>query len=115
MQLNDSQFVCNAGPRNGAKNMVTLQWFIAATTSIFVAIIAGLQWRTAQHKAVLDLFDRRREIYEAVRKSVGQIVSSSTSFDQFRPKIGSRDPRCNGTRSFLLWRRYTGISKAVME
>ena len=39
--------------------MTLLQWIVAAITSIFVAAVAFLQWRTAQQKAVLDLFDRR--------------------------------------------------------
>jgi hypothetical protein len=42
------------------------------------------QWRTAQQKASLDLFERRHAIYEIVRKAVGQMVASSTGFDQTR-------------------------------
>jgi len=34
-----------------------------------------------QNKAALDLFEKRREVYEVVRKSVGQILSSSPKFD----------------------------------
>jgi len=62
--------------------MATLQWIIAAITAGFVALVGYLQWRTAQNKAVLDLFERRREIYNAVRKAVAQIVTNSTGFDQ---------------------------------
>jgi hypothetical protein len=64
--------------------MATIQWIIAAGTSVFVALVGLFQWRTAQHKAVLDLFDRRHAIYEVVRKAVGQIVASSPGFDQDR-------------------------------
>jgi len=64
--------------------MQAVEWTIAAVTAIFVALVAFLQWRTAQQKAALDLFDRRHAIYEIVRKGVGQMVASSTAFDQGR-------------------------------
>lgn len=64
--------------------MQAAQWVIAATTAIFVATVAFLQWRTAQQKAVLDLFDRRHAIYEIVRKAVSTLASNSTAFDQAR-------------------------------
>jgi hypothetical protein len=62
--------------------MQAAQWTIAAVTAIFVALVAFLQWRTAQQKAVLDLFEKRYAIYEIVRSAVGKIMSSSTEFDQ---------------------------------
>jgi hypothetical protein len=62
--------------------MQTGQWIIAAITAVFVALVAFLQWRTAQQKAVLDLFDRRHAIYEIVRKAVSTMTSNSNTFDQ---------------------------------
>jgi hypothetical protein len=53
---------------------------VAAITAAFVAWIAFLQWRTTQQQAVLALFDRRRAIYEVVRKAISTIASNSTSF-----------------------------------
>lgn len=64
--------------------MQAAQWIIAAITAVFVAVVAFLQWRTTQQKAVLDLFDRRRATYEIVRKAVSTIASNSTGFDQAR-------------------------------
>jgi hypothetical protein len=64
--------------------MQATQWAIPAVTAVFVAVVAFLQWRTAQQKAVLDLFDRRHAIYDVVRQAVGTIVSSSATFDQVR-------------------------------
>jgi hypothetical protein len=64
--------------------MQAAQWAIAAVTAIFVTLVAFLQWRTAQQKAVLDLFDRRRAIYETVRKAVETMASNSNAFDQAR-------------------------------
>jgi hypothetical protein len=53
--------------------MQSVQWIIAAITATFVALVAFLQWRTAQQKALLDLFERRHAIYEIVRNAVGTI------------------------------------------
>jgi hypothetical protein len=64
--------------------MEIVQWVVAAGTTIFVATIGYFQWRTAQQKAVLDLFDRRHEIFEVVRKAVGQMISSSHGFNHQR-------------------------------
>jgi hypothetical protein len=64
--------------------MQAVQWIIAAVTATFVAVVAFLQWRTAQQKAVLDLFDRRRAIYEIVRTAVATMVGNSNAFDQAR-------------------------------
>jgi hypothetical protein len=62
--------------------MEIVQWIVAAGTTIFVALIGYFQWRTAQERAVLDLFDRRHAIYEIVRNAVGKMISSSTEFGQ---------------------------------
>jgi hypothetical protein len=64
--------------------MQIIQWIVAAGTAIFVALVGFFQWRTAQQKAALDLFERRHATYEVVRKAVGQMCSSSTAFDQGR-------------------------------
>jgi hypothetical protein len=60
--------------------MTLLQWLVAALTAIFVAAVAFLQWRTAQQKAVLDLFDRRFEIYETVKNCVDQVHTNPLCF-----------------------------------
>jgi hypothetical protein len=64
--------------------MLAAQWIIAAVTAIFVALVAFLQWRTAQQKAVLDLFERRHSIYETVRKAAEMIIRDSNGFDEAR-------------------------------
>jgi hypothetical protein len=64
--------------------MQIVQWIVAAGTAVFVALVGSFQWRTAQDKAALDLFERRHEIFLIVRKAVGQMVSSSPGFDQAR-------------------------------
>ena len=62
--------------------MTLLQWIVAAITSIFVAAVAFLQWRTAQQKAVLDLFDRRFKIYETVKNCVDQVGRNPQYFSE---------------------------------
>jgi hypothetical protein len=69
---------------NAGGGMQVVQWTVAAGTAIFVALVGFFQWRTAQDKAALDLFERRHEVYSVVRKAVAQMVSSSPGFDQAR-------------------------------
>jgi hypothetical protein len=64
--------------------MQAAQWIIAAITAIFVALVAFFQWRTAQQKAVLDLFEKRHAIYEIVREAVSTMGRDSHDFDQSR-------------------------------
>jgi hypothetical protein len=44
--------------------------------ALLAIIIAVLQWRTAHHKAVLDLFERRMKVYSEIRAVIGSTVSS---------------------------------------
>jgi hypothetical protein len=62
--------------------MDLVQWIVAAGTTIFVATVGYFQWRTAQQKAVLDLFERRHQIFEIVRSTVGTMMTNSHQFDQ---------------------------------
>jgi hypothetical protein len=64
--------------------MYVLQWVIASITATFVAVVAFFQWRTAQQKAVLDLFERREAIYQVVRKAVSTVASNAAAFDPAR-------------------------------
>jgi hypothetical protein len=61
--------------------MGIVQWIVAAGTAVFVALVGYFQWRTAHQKAALDLFDRRHELYDTIRKTVGQITTNSPGFD----------------------------------
>src|SRR5262245_9310305 len=60
--------------------MQVLQW-LTVITAAFVAWIAFLQWRTAQQKAVLDLFDKRFKVYEAVKNCVDQVSINPRNFE----------------------------------
>ena len=66
--------------------MATLQWIIAAITSALVLAVGFFQWRTAQQKAVLDLFDKRFKIYETVKNCVDQVSINRNRFDNERQK-----------------------------
>ncbi len=62
--------------------MITvLLGIVTAVTAVFIATVGYFQWRTAQQKAVLDLFEERHKIYEVVRNSVRQMLSQSQGFD----------------------------------
>ena len=66
--------------------MTLLQWLVAATTSALVLWVAFLQWRTAQQKAVLDLFDRRFKIYETVKNCVDHMKGNPQDFGGWQEK-----------------------------
>lgn len=42
--------------------------------AVAVALVAFRQWRTAQHKLVLDLFERRYSIYSRVMSGVADVI-----------------------------------------
>ena len=46
--------------------------------SVAVVVIAWQQWRIADNKLRLDLFDRRYKVYEATRKFLAVIISEAT-------------------------------------
>jgi hypothetical protein len=56
-----------------------LQALLTPAIAGAVAVIALFQWRTAQHKVVLDLFDRRMETYTSLRNIVTKVIGSSSA------------------------------------
>jgi hypothetical protein len=50
--------------------------FLSFGAAIFAAIVATLQWKTAQEKVILDLFDRRFSVYDKLRSIVGRHLGS---------------------------------------
>jgi hypothetical protein len=59
--------------------ILVLQALAVPTVLLVGALIAFLQWRTAQQKVVLDLLDRRLETYTALRVVVAEVVASSSA------------------------------------
>lgn len=53
-----------------------LQALLTPAIALGVGIIAFLQWRTAHQKVLLDLFERRLKIYDAVISAVDQFSNS---------------------------------------
>lgn len=68
---------------------------LAPTVAVFGALIAYRQWRTAQNKLKLDLFDRRLQVYTAVRDYIaGVLVSGRTSNEaELAYTTSTRGPR----------------------
>jgi hypothetical protein len=52
-----------------------------AFLSVAVVTIALLQWRVAENKLRLDLFDRRYKVYDATRKFLAVILRDATFTD----------------------------------
>lgn len=49
--------------------------FLVPVIAVFGAWIAYRQWRTAQNKLKLDLFEKRMAVYDSVRETLGFIVT----------------------------------------
>jgi hypothetical protein len=60
---------------------VSLFFPIVTLLSLTVVIIAALQWRVADNKLRLDLFDRRYKVYDATRNFVAVIIREATFTD----------------------------------
>ncbi len=59
-----------------------LSALLTPTIAILGSIIAYRQWRTAQNKLKLDLFDRRFRVYEAARDLLASIMTSGMAQDK---------------------------------
>jgi hypothetical protein len=73
---------------------VTLFFSIATLfLTVAVVIIAALQWRVANNKLRLDLFDRRYKVYDATRKFLAAICREGkfTDSERFEFEVGTSD------------------------
>jgi hypothetical protein len=50
-------------------------WALAAV-GLLAAVIGGMQWWTARQKLVLDLFDKRFQVFIDVRKIASEAIQS---------------------------------------
>ena len=68
---------------------------LVPTIAILGAFIAYRQWRLAQSKLKLDLFDRRLSVYEAARTLVSSIMTSGKAKDEevFRFMVATREAK----------------------
>jgi hypothetical protein len=53
-----------------------INW-LTAFVALIVAFIAALQWVTARQKLVLDLFDKRYEVYEELFEAINEYFTQS--------------------------------------
>ena len=68
---------------------------LTPTVAILGALIAYRQWRLAQNKLKLDLFDRRLSVYEAARTLVASIITSGKAKDEevFKFMVATREAK----------------------
>ena len=59
--------------------MLVLQALAVPAIGLLAAVIGYFQWKTAQQKVLLDLFDRRMETYTALREIVAKVRASSSA------------------------------------
>lgn len=69
-----------------------LSALLVPMVAVFGAFIAYRQWRTAQNKLKLDLFDRRLVVYEAARDYISSVMTSgkTTQEKEFEFLTGTR-------------------------
>ncbi len=80
--------------RDGANSSMTLFFSIGTLfLSVAVAAIAWQQWRVADNRLRLDLFDRRYKIYDAARKFLAVIIREAafTNSELIEFNIGTSD------------------------
>ena len=72
-----------------------LSALLVPVIAVFGAWIAYRQWRTAQNKLKLDLFDKRMAVYDAVREVLGFIASHGkiTPGEQLKYMSGIRSAK----------------------
>lgn len=66
---------------------------LVPTVAVLGAIIAYRQWRTAQNKLKLDLFEKRFAVYDAARNLLASIMTSGKAKDEetFKFLSGTRE------------------------
>jgi len=70
-----------------------LQALVTPAVAGAVAVIGFLQWRTAHQKVILDLFERRLKVYDAVNSVVGEVLIESGNLVTINAAIRLRKAR----------------------
>ena len=68
---------------------------LTPTVAVLGSLIAYRQWRLAQNKLKLDLFDRRFSVYEAARSLLASIMTSGKAKDEevFKFMVSTREAK----------------------
>ena len=72
-----------------------LSALLTPTVAVLGSLIAYRQWRLAQNKLKLDLFDRRFSVYEAARNLLASIMTSGKAKDEeiFKFMVATREAK----------------------
>lgn len=72
-----------------------LSALLVPTVAVLGFIITYRQWRTAQNKLKLDLFERRFSVYDAARRLLASIMTSGKAKDEetFKFLSGTREAK----------------------
>lgn len=72
-----------------------LSALLTPTVAVLGSLIAYRQWRLAQNKLKLDLFERRFSVYEAARNLLASIITSGKAKDEeiFKFMIATREAK----------------------
>ncbi|RWD35575.1 hypothetical protein [Mesorhizobium sp.] len=61
-----------------------LQALATPSIALGVGIIGFMQWRTAHHRAMMDLFDRRMEVYNEAAEMFREVVRHGVHVDVYK-------------------------------
>lgn len=96
-----------------------LQALLAPTIALAVSFIAYRQWRTAHSKIVLDLFEKRLEVYQKVRQAVSVVnttgkISREAEVNLLEAINASEFLFGNDVRKYLdeMWTRFLKLNAA---
>lgn len=72
-----------------------LSALLTPTVAVLGSVIAYRQWRLAQNKLKLDLFERRFSVYEAARNLLASIMTSGKAKDEeiFKFMVATREAK----------------------
>lgn len=72
-----------------------LSALLTPTVAVLGSVIAYRQWRLAQNKLKLDLFERRFSVYEAARNLLASIMTSGKAKDMriFKFMVATREAK----------------------
>jgi len=91
------------------KWVLYLQALLTPAIALLAVVIGYVQWRTANQRAVLDVFEKRFEIYQGARAAITEVVTKGT----VQPQAHIDFLRATDKAQFLFGREVTSYFNCV--
>lgn len=89
------------------------QALVVPSIAAAVAVIGFLQWRTAHQKVLLDLFERRMKVYEAVNDAISDALTVEGKMVLFNAGVSLR--RAQTEAGFLFGKEVSAEIQRLIE